>query len=48
MEMLKPHLGNYGASVTGQSVWRERKGSEEDVSKIERETRKNKREFKPT
>lgn len=48
MEMLKPHLGNYGASVTGQSVWRERKGSEEDVSKIEREIRKNKREFKPT
>lgn len=34
METLKLHLGNYGASVTGQSVGKERKGPEEEVSKI--------------
>lgn len=48
METLKPHLGNYGASVTGQSVWGEREEPEKDVSKMERETRRKKREFRPT
>ena len=42
METLKPHLGNYEASVTGQSVWRDREVPEEEVSKMERETRKKK------
>lgn len=48
METLRPLLGNYGASVAGQSVFRERKGPEEEVSETQRERRKRKREIRPT
>lgn len=40
METLKSHLGNDGASVTGQSEWRKREGPEEVMSKTERKSRK--------
>lgn len=41
-------MGNYGASVIGQSVWREKEGPEEEVLEMEKETRKKKIEFRPT
>lgn len=42
MEMLRLHLGNYGATVTGQSVGGEREGPEEEVSKIGKTDEKEK------